>query len=229
MSVDFAALAMAVVSGVADVRACLVVSRDGLALGAYPPSEEEKALTVWSRMAALGDVERGFVGMRDEVWAFSRRGPYSALATGHPSARAGIVLDALDQLLLATEEARVRKEAIRPSHDKEATPEPARGPRTALHPAPREDSAQPGQAEASPRPSLEQLAVSSWVERLREQALRAGQGENEQAGEVSTPAAEEGPDVRPRETRAGWEVDRAALNREFAGLFDERQGDEGER
>src|SRR5438876_128453 len=108
MSVDFAALAMAVVSGVPDVRTCLVVSRDGLALGAYPVSEEEKALAVWSRMAALGDVERGFVALRDEVWVFCRRGPYTALATGRPSLRAGVLLDRLDQMLLAAEEARVR-------------------------------------------------------------------------------------------------------------------------
>src|SRR5262245_1540688 len=104
MSVDFAALAMAVVSGVADVRACVVVSRDGLALGACPASDEEKALTVWSRMAALGDVERGFVALRDEVWVFCRRGPYAALAIGQPAARAGVILDALDQMLLSAEE-----------------------------------------------------------------------------------------------------------------------------
>jgi hypothetical protein len=226
MSVDFAALAKAVVSGVFDVRACLILSRDGLALGAYPPSEEEKALTVWSRMAALGDVERGFVALRDEVWGFCRRGAYGALATGQPSARAGVILDALDQLLLAAEEARVRKEAIRPP-EKEPGSDAARGPRTPLHPVPREESAPAALARMSSPPSLEQVAVSAWVERLREQALRAEAAVDVEMQDADAPSEEDDADAQSRESRPGWEVDRAALNREFAGLFEERQGDDG--
>jgi hypothetical protein len=247
MSVDFAALAMAVVSGVPDVRACLIVSRDGLALGAYPASEEEKALTVWSRVAALGEVERGFVALRDEVWAFSRRGPYAALATGHPSARVGVLLDGLDQLLLAAEEARVRKEAIRPAQEREAAaPDALRGPRTPLHPVSREDDDQPASVESSPREALEKSGVSAWVERLRAQASQA-QASATVTEEPSTvadepavvteessppPDPQESPEAQPpgdpeRARGSGWEVDRAALNREFAGLLSEGQDDEG--
>jgi hypothetical protein len=226
MSVDFAALATAVVSGVSDVRTCLIVSRDGLALGACPTSEEEKALAVWSRVAALGEVERGFVALRDEVWAFCRRGPYAALATGNRSARAGVVLDALDQLLLAAEEARVRKEVLRPSQDRtDAVPEAPRGPRTSLHPGSRDESAQLATVEASSGSSLERTAVSAWVERLRAQALEAsgttvGESAAPEVGEVAMEAVD---------SERLWEVDRAALTREFAGLLSEDLDDDGGR
>jgi hypothetical protein len=233
MSVDFAALAMAVVSGVPDVRACLVVSRDGLTLGAHPASEEEKALRVWSRMAALGEVERGFVALRDEVWAFCRRGPYAALATGHPSARAGVLLDALDQMLLAAEESRVRKEAIRPAQERETMgPDAPRGPRTALHQGSREESVQPVPDETSPEAPLEQDGVSAWIKRLRAQAIQAetstltGEERSAQPARDSQELPEEDRrgDGEPAR-KNGQEVDRAALNREFAGLLTEGQDD----
>jgi hypothetical protein len=101
MSIDFAALTQAVVAGLSDVRSCLMVSRDGLALGASPATEEGRTLEVWTRIAALGDVERGFVTIRDEVWVFCRRGAYGALATAPSTARPGIILDSLEQIVLA--------------------------------------------------------------------------------------------------------------------------------
>jgi hypothetical protein len=202
MSVDFAALALAVVSGVPDVRACLIVSRDGLALGAHPASEEEKALTVWTRVAALGEVERGFVALRDEVWAFCRRGPYAALATGHPSTRAGILLDALEQMLLAAEEARVRKEALKPALDREpAVGDPSRGPRTPLHAGAREEAPELAPVESSPKSSLEGSQVSAWVERLRAQAIQSeAQAAVASAAEMLT--APENADAEPEAAAA---------------------------
>jgi hypothetical protein len=242
MSVDFAALAMAVVSGVPDVRACLVVSRDGLALGAYPASEEEKALTVWSRMAALGEVERGFVALRDEVWAFCRRGPYAALATAHPSVRAGVLLDSMEQMLLSAEESRVRKEAIRPAQEREAgTLDAIRGPRTSLHPS-REESPQLAPVESSATTSLEPSGFSAWVERLRAQATQAEAsptvteepseqpdlvGISDRSDQQESPGDRRGDGDTVRESSLG--VDRAALNREFAGLLTEGQDDDEER
>lgn len=229
MSVDFAALAKAVVSGVPDVRACLIVSRDGLGLGAHPASEEEKALAVWSRVAALGDVERGFVALRDEVWAFCRRGPYTALATAHPSARAGLVIDRLDQMLLAAEEARVRKEAFRPAPEREATtaiPE-GRGPRTPLH---RETKTEEGDRK------VEDPAVSGWIERLRDRAREGPSAapSTAPAEPVRRPdpapdtAEQPSPPSRPSAPEGGEEVDTFALSREFAGLLAER-AEEDER
>jgi hypothetical protein len=134
MSVDFGALTQAVVAGLPDVRSCLVVSRDGLALGASPAAEEGRTLEVWTRIAMLGDVERGFVTVRDEVWVFCRRGAYGAIATASSTARPGLILDHLEQVVLMAEEARVRKESFRQVTDREvATADPSRSLRTPLH------------------------------------------------------------------------------------------------
>lgn len=136
MSVDFAALAEAVVTGLADVRACLILSRDGLTLGAHPAAEESRALNVWGRVATLGDIERGFIVVGEQMWTFCRRGAYSALAIGGAGARAGIVLDRLEQCVLAAEEDRVRKGSLRSAAEQDAAPqaEQDRRLRTPLHP-----------------------------------------------------------------------------------------------
>jgi hypothetical protein len=195
-------------------------------------------------MAALGEVERGFVALRDEVWAFCRRGPYAALATAHPSVRAGVLLDSMEQMLLSAEESRVRKEAIRPAQEREAgAPDALRGPRTSLHPGSREESPQPTPVESSPLTSLEPSSVSAWVERLRARAIQAeasatvaeepsaqpdqvaisDRSDQQESPEGDRPG--DGGTVRER----GLEVDRAALNREFAGLLTEGQDDDEER
>ena len=155
MSVDFAALTQAVVAGVADVRACLVVSRDGLSLGSFPPAEEERTLAAWSKLTMLGEIDRGFVTIREEMWVFARRGAYSAVATASSSARPGVILDQLDQLLLSAEEARVRKDVFRAPAERE-TPalETPRGMRTSLHPESRE-VATPTPAPAPTAPARE--------------------------------------------------------------------------
>jgi hypothetical protein len=113
MSEEFAALTIAVGAGLPEVRACLLLSRDGLALAAYPASEEARALAVWTKVAGLGEVERGFAAVGAEIWTFTRRGPYAGLALADPTARPGVVLDRLEQMLLVAEEARARKDAIR--------------------------------------------------------------------------------------------------------------------
>jgi hypothetical protein len=227
MSVDFAALAKAVVSGVPDVRTCLIVSRDGLALGACPASEEEKALAVWSRVASLGEVERGFVALRDEVWAFCRRGPYTALATSSPSSRPGLIMDRLEQMLLAAEESRVRKDDFRSTDRDSALPDAPRGLRTSLHGALREEAAAPSRREGA--------QVSAWVERLRAQAAQAAAAPAETSVDaVSAPAVvseeteEQGDDRAEDEKPKGdrSEVDTASLSREFAGLL-HPEDDEG--
>src|SRR5438105_4168472 len=110
MTIDFAALTASVGAGLGDIRACLVVSRDGLPLGAYPRNEEARALNVWTRIAALGDADRGFVASSQELWAFCRLGPYRALAVAAPTAAPGIVLDRLDSMLRTAEE--VRREGL---------------------------------------------------------------------------------------------------------------------
>ena len=130
MSTDFAALTSAFAAGLPDVRACLIVSRDGLSLGSHPAVEESRALSVWGRVQELGDVERGFAVVGDELWVFCRRGPYAALAIAGASSRAGVVLDRLEQMALVAEENRLRKEGLRAAAPE---PEPPRRGRRSLH------------------------------------------------------------------------------------------------
>jgi hypothetical protein len=207
MSVDFAALVHAFVAGVADVRACLIVSRDGLALGASPADEEEKALAAWSQIAALGEVDRGFVGLRDEQWVFCRRGPYAALAKASSSARAGLILDRLDEMLLVAEEVRLKKESFR-SVDREPSVETPRGPRTSLHRELREEA--PGKL---PPPTPEMIAdAASEVGEMRT-------ADAEALPLSVTPAPDEGIDEGSEEPSTSGEVDAMALRREFAGIL----------
>ena len=85
---DYSALAQRISLNVREVRGCLLLSRDGLVLGAYPDEEEGIAKTAWLRFCALGEPERSFVEFTDQVWAFVHRGPYGAFAVadvGRPS------------------------------------------------------------------------------------------------------------------------------------------------
>jgi|SRR5437879_5968328 len=205
MSVDFAALVHAFVAGVADVRACLIVSRDGLALGASPADEEENALAAWTQIAALGEVDRGFVGLRDEIWVFCRRGPYAALVKGSPSARAGLILDRMEEMLLVAEEVRLKKESFRSADRDAQSPEATpRGPRTTLH------RDVPAHSDAPPAPS-----PPSPLEVARESAVAQASEAPASAGEMSAEVAEE----PPVEAVSLDEVDTIALRREFAGIL----------
>ncbi len=239
MSIDFAALTQAVVAGLPDVRSCLLVSRDGLALSASPATEEGRTLDVWTRIAALGDVERGFVTVRDEVWVFCRRGAYGAVATAASTTRPGLVLDRLEQMVLVAEEARVRRDAVRTSVDA------PRRLRTPLH---RERSV--SGAPSGDRIPVEgqEAAVSAWARRLM-----GGAGLERAASVPGSAPAEASPDItlhEPSETspdettaeaqemrseegpRARTEddpmVDRVELSREFAGILAEHEEEEDE-
>ncbi len=110
---DFSALASRVVGAVEHVRGCLLLSRDGLLLGAYPQPDGGGVRAAWVRFQALGDVERGFVQRGEELWAYVRRGPYAAFAVAAARVRPGILLDQLDRVLVASEEGRGRPEAPR--------------------------------------------------------------------------------------------------------------------
>ena len=72
MTTDYAAVAGSAVLGTSGVRVCLLVSGDGLPLGAYPATDERRAASAWSRLSALGRVARGFVTVDDEMWAFDQ-------------------------------------------------------------------------------------------------------------------------------------------------------------
>jgi len=203
MSVDFAALAGSVEAAFAEVRACLVVSRDGLPLGVAPPSEELRAMSAWTRLASLGDVEKGFVAMTEEVWVFCRRGPFAAVALTEPAGRPGVILSRLEEVLLTAEEARARREDLRTV----AREQPAVDPRRLRPPMIHRD--RPTAPAAVPEPSLTLPGASTAAQPA-----------------PPAPPAPPPPVVAPRppdpvvaEEPDDLEVDAVALAREFGALY----------
>jgi hypothetical protein len=112
---DFNALAILLAQGMADIRGCLILSRDGLVLGAYPAESERTTTRAWIRFATVGDPERGFVQFGTETWCYVRRAPYAGFAVAGPEERAGLVIDHMEQVLLAAEESPSRQEGMRAS------------------------------------------------------------------------------------------------------------------
>src|SRR6266508_5401179 len=76
---DFAEIAARAAAWADDVRACLILSADGLTLGAFPAEQEAAARDVWSRLAGTGHPARGFLEFGTETWACVRRGGYSGV------------------------------------------------------------------------------------------------------------------------------------------------------
>jgi hypothetical protein len=110
---DFNVLAISLGQGMADVRGCLVLSRDGLVLGSHPAESERATTRAWIRFATIGDPERGFVQFGTETWCYVRRAPYAGFAVAGPEERAGLVIDHMEQVLEAAEERRSRQEGLR--------------------------------------------------------------------------------------------------------------------
>jgi hypothetical protein len=205
MSTDFAALTSALAAGLPDVRACLIVSRDGLTLGSYPGSEEARTLSVWDRLAGLGEVERGFAVVGDELWVFSLRGPYAALALAGASARAGVVLDRLEQMLLVAQEDRLRREGLRGTARNQQDAEPPRRSRLSLH----------RERRSAPKPRPEPLIIPEHELRPDDPSVEPA----ESAGTPSELESQESTHSSESAERYALEVDPIALAREFAGLI----------
>ncbi len=128
---DYSGLAARAAAGVGGLRGCLILSRDGLVLGAHPDDDEGLAKPSWLRFATLGEPERSFVEFPDQVWVYVHRGPYAAFAVADAGVRPGLVIDQLEQALLTAEESRTRRDGLR-APDAAAA---AAGPRTTTAPA----------------------------------------------------------------------------------------------
>jgi hypothetical protein len=128
---EFSTLAHRIAGGDADVRGCLILSREGMIVGSFP-DDDSVARPAWVRFAALGDPDRSFVQFPDQLWVYVHRGPYAAFLVAGSSVRPGLLMDRLDQALLIAEEARTRREAIRVPDTLAA---PSGKPRATLHPA----------------------------------------------------------------------------------------------
>jgi hypothetical protein len=148
---EYAALAQRVVLTMDDVRGCLVLSRDGMVLGAYPEEDEQSFKPSWLTFAHVGEARRGFVEFSDQMWAYVHRGPYAAFVIAGTGVRPGVLLDQLEQAVLAAEETRAKKGDTLKVPD--ASSAPSGRPRTSLHPA--EPRATP-----EPEPAPEPVAAA---------------------------------------------------------------------
>ena len=130
---EFAALAQRVVLTMDDVRGCLVLSRDGLVLGAFPEDQEAELKPAWLRFVNVGEARKGFVEFFDQLWAFVHRGPYAAFVVTGTSVLTGVVLDQLEQAVITAEETRAKQKEVTLKVP-DAASAPSGRPRTSLHP-----------------------------------------------------------------------------------------------
>ncbi len=237
MDIDFSSLASRIASDVGGLRGCIIASRDGLVLGAYPADGEAVLRPAWLRFAALGDVEKGFIEFGGETWVYVQRGPYAAFAVSEVAARPGLILEEMEQILRSAEEARTRQSSSRVE-----APEALRSkPRTPLHPEPRpatpapatgvpapSASISPAQESAAPVPSLAPDApqVISTDAPAPTPAPDAPGGSGG-APQPSPDVASAPPSPAPSPQVDG-DVDRVLLAQEFAQLLEESGYDDEE-
>ena len=143
---DYSALAQRISVSVSGVSGALILSRDGLVLGAHPNEDESLAKQAWLKFVTLGEPDRSFVEFPDQVWAYVKRGPYAAFATAHAGTRPGILVDQMEQVLLIAEDGRARRDTLRVPDSNAA---PSGKPRTSLHPS--ADNPSPVEVTAGPR------------------------------------------------------------------------------
>ena len=232
---DFDALAAALGAGIADLRGCLILSRDGLVLGGHPDTAETELKASWLRFAALGEPERGFVQFGDEIWSYARRGPYGSFAVTGTGVRPGIVIDHIERVLLAAEDARSAGEGpvgatahVPPAQASMASAKSAkRKRRRPPHgdPAPTDE---PVLIHAEP-PAIH-VASEAWPT-----ASEAGEAPFEEVGEPD-PGADPSPrqhgEAAAKEPAGGPEasddddeVDRFSLASEFSRLLQDKRDD----
>jgi hypothetical protein len=219
---DLGELAARMCAGLDGVRACLLLSPDGLTLGAYPSNGEELGREVWDRLEQTAAPQRGFLDLGDEVWVIAKRGPYTAVLVSAPALRPGLLLDRVEALLRAAEETRAQgQEADRPP----SSPPKAekRRPRPPLHKI--AESAKPAE---EPLPDSDETTPPQY-EMSDQLASAAGNVVDVAKLESEDADAAGGPEAGGGETPAsgnGNEIDRVALAREFGRLIADGEGEE---
>ncbi|HEX5937617.1 MAG TPA: hypothetical protein VFZ75_08025 [Actinomycetota bacterium] len=215
---DYSALARRASTSISGVRGCLMLSRDGLVLGAEPEDLESDLRSDWVRFASLGDPQRSYVEFPDRIWAFVRRGGYGAFAVADADVRPGLLMDVLDQALMASEQDRTRERDTMRVPD--APTRKARKHRTKMHKPERPAAPEPVIAPPEPPPlAIAEVAPSETVELAVDRPPAPDPAPPPDPGEAEPPAAP------PRDDES--EVDRILLAKEFAGLLQvSREDDE---
>ena len=234
---DLTTLATRICAGLDGVRACVLLSGDGLTLAAHPTGGEARAREVWARLQELGNPARGFMDVGEEVWVVLRRGPYTGVLVSGPGTRPGLLLDKLEYMLRTAEESRAR-EATDMVTTTPTRSEGARRPRPALHAEPSGRGSKgapkkPTKKDTAPvsEPAATAAAKAREAPRYEPPEVLQGAAERvvditEAAGEPDPePAQNPGPakeDPTPRPVEG--EVDRVALAREFRQLLRDSEG-----
>ena len=242
---DYSALAQRVAVSVGDVRGCLILSRDGMVLGAYPEDDEAQSKPAWLRFAALGDPERSFIEFSDQVWVYCHRGAYSSFAVAGTTVRPGLVLDMMEQALLAAEEARTKREPLKLP---DLSAAPSSKPRTTMHPPAEERAAvtagtqrnwaggrsasSPGGGATGPgpddAPAGEGKAPGKQAPTPKKDASEEPVTLTGMHKEVQKLVGSAGLEPVDDDDEDGGEVDRVLLAKEFSGLLQvDGAGDEG--
>lgn len=233
---DYSALAQRVSMSAAGIRGCLLLSRDGLVLGAAPDGEVEEYLrAAWLRFASVGEPDRSYVEFPDQLWAFVRRGGYAAFAVAEPEVRPGILVDLLDQALAAAEQERAHdRETLRLP---EAPVAPSGKPRTSLHrgerapaPEPAPVVAETAPEEVSAEADSESVDQPVEVEAAEPEPIEEPEPEPQLAEAEEEEDGRSAEDVPARPDSEDVEVDRILLAKEFAGLLQvSKEDDEASR
>jgi hypothetical protein len=232
---DYSLLAQRVSMSLAGVRGCLMLSRDGMVLGAHPEGDAESQIrSSWVRFAAVGDAERSYVEFPDRIWAFVRRGGYSAFAVADPGVRPGVLVDLLEQALMAGEQDRASDREHLRLRDMPSAP--SGKPRTSLHTQDRVTRA-PAPTSSEGRPASVSEVPADGASAGAESRDARSTGGSEEAADAavehdpSAPSDRE-PDLSSRAERREdeGEVDRILLAKEFAGLLQvPKEDDEASR
>jgi hypothetical protein len=222
MERDYSALASRVAAR-AEVLGCLILSRDGLVLGSFPPGGEQDVSPAWLRFSSLGEPLRGFLAFSDQLWAYARHGEYAAFAVAVPSARAGILLDLLEQALMEVHEAHHLREAVRAPEKVNLTYPAPREERVAQRSA--EEAAAPVALQLPHRPDP-QLAAAVPVAMAPDGGIAPPAPPQPVSPEPAAVDPAGGPQEpndppTPEEGRSPEDIDRVALAREFAQLLQE--------
>jgi hypothetical protein len=222
---EFSALAARVAASIVELRGCLILSRDGLVLGAFPEGEDGLVKPAWLRFAVLGEPEKGFIEFGEEIWTYVRRGPYAAFAVSGLGVRPGLLIDQLDQMLYTAEEVRARREALRVP---EVPAAPSGKPRTSLHPEARPSVPTPAPVASTPRATAEAAPSPDAPPSVPPEPAppRPASAEPIRPTAGSPP---EQPSTGPVEEKEETQVDRVALAQELSKLLQETgSGDENQ-
>ena len=238
---DFSDLAARIGTSVGELRGVLILSRDGLVLGAFP-EDDDSMKPAWLKFASMGDPEKAFVEFGNELWAYVRRGPYAAFAIAGVAVRPGLLLEQLEQAILVAEESRSKREGLRvPDAPVEA---PKGKPRTTLHPEPQEkepveepvvvhaeaatsEPAVSAGAAASPVADAPEVVSGSGAQPKSEPEAASERDAKQELEQESEPTARRssvfGPPPAADEESGGdeGEVDRVLLAQEFSRLLQE--------